>query len=289
MPAPSNTPSTNPSDSAAETSPPTPVPSPRAPVPPSRRKTTILIAVVVVVMIVVLAALALSGAFNSSSSGGSSSTATPVAYSTAIPLATTAAQSAAGGPWTIVAAEGIGVPSTVSQTNVTSIGGSGCTFTPAPGRTSDVSIPGTPSATTAGKLSVWVFFAKNSSQDVILLISVVNGDAAPLVSVSGCSTVSVFAGLDSIATANVVDSTTVASTFDANGGSTFLANGTWQIQLFILLGGATDTGGTPWWDLHYSTCAITATSGPGSEIMGVYDANSGADITPPQTTSTTCA
>jgi len=283
-PTPTGTLGSGPPGMTAPFAPPTPPP------PPPRKKPLVLVAVIAVAVVVVLAVVVFAGVFNSSGGSGTTTAAGPIDYSSALPLASAAAQNTSGGPWTIIAAEGVAVPSTVSQANVGSIGGNGgCTFTPEPGGATEVSIPGTPAGSTPGKVSVWMFFAKNPAGNSILLIAVDNGHATPLVLVTGCATVSTFASFGSIVGADVLNSTTIATAFNAAGGSSFLANGTWQIQLFILLGPSADTGNVPVWDVMYSTCAILATSGPGSWLSGYYYAQSGTAVEPPAAGSGTCS
>jgi hypothetical protein len=137
-------------------------------------------------------------------------------------------------------------------------------------------------------VSVWVFFAKNASLDSILIISVVRGHAAPLSLITDCSVVKDFAGLDVINANAVVDSTKVASEFNQDGGAAFLQNKTWGVQLFILLGPSSATGGSPIWDVKYSTCSVSSTAVPGSWLSAYYYANTGKIVTPPTPGSGTC-
>jgi len=268
--------------------PPGSVPGPGARPPASRRRVAIIAAVVAVAAVVVLAVLAFSGVFNASSSGSGAND-TPVAYSAVAALSSTAGQSIPGGPWNVVAAEGIGVPNEISQTSPEAIGGGKCTYSTVDGSPTNVSIPATPSGTTPGKAAVWVFFAKNASLDSVLLISVVGGTVAPLTLVTGCPFVSDFTDLNTIASVSVVDSTAVASEFDQAGGDSFLGNHTLGVQLFILIGGSTFTGGSAVWDLEYSTCVVAAASGPGSWVTADYYAGTGVAIKAPSTVAGTCS
>jgi len=261
-------------------------PSPVGP-PPSRRKTWTVVVAAAVAVIVVVAVLALAGVFSPGSSG-SGSTGTPAPFSSAVPAAISAAQAAPGGPWTVVAAEGVAVASEVPATNESTIGGGGCTYTPVSGEPSQVSIPATPHGATAGEVSVWVFFAKNASSNSLLFLSVLNGQATALGVVSGCAAVTDFVGLGAISASGVLDSTTVASDFNQNGGGAFLENNSWQVQLFILIGPSADTGGAAVWDIMYSTCGLTSIGGAGAWISGFYYASSGSAVTPPAPGSGTC-
>jgi hypothetical protein len=265
------------------------VPSPAGtPPPPHRRKLWVMVAAVVVAVVVVVGVLTFAGVFKTSSSS-SNATGMPTPFSSAAPLAVPSAQGASGGPWTIVAAEGVGVPSEVSQTNISSIGTGGCAFTVVSGGSTEVSIPATPSSATPGELSVWVFFAKNPSLSSILMIAVVDGQAKPLALVTGCSAVSDFAQLGMITASAVVDSTAVASDFNQNGGSAFLTSETLGSQLFLLLGGFSGTDNAPVWDVMYSTCGVASPSGPGTWLSGYYFATNGTAVTAPAQTSGTCS
>ena len=263
----------------------TSVPPPSPPAPRSRLWLAIVVAAVAVV--VVVAALAVSGVFNSSS-GGSGTVYTPVAYSTVAPLASAAGQGVPGGPWTVVGAEGIGVPNEVANVSVSSIGGGACTYSQVAGGPTNVSIPATPSGTTPGKAVVWVFFAKNASLDSILLIAAGDGRTVPFALVTGCGLVTDFTILNTIVSANVVDSTSVASTFDQDGGTSFLGNYTLGSELFILIGASSFSGGDAVWEVEYSTCVVAAASAPGSWISADYYASTGVEVKAPKLVAGTC-
>ena len=264
---------------------PTPVPPPR----PTRRKPWLPLAAVVVAVGVVIATLFEAGGFNSNSSG-SERVGIPVDYSAAVPLAAQYGQSASGGPWTVVAAEGIGVPTGITQPNTRFLAENGCTFSPAPGGTESVSVLATPSNATPGKVASWIFFATNASLNVVLLILVNEGTASALVLVTGCSEVANIAGLSAVSAQSVVDSTTVASEFDQSaGGASFLANHTSAVQLFSLIGPSASPSGSPGgWSIFYTSCGLTPTGGSGSWIQAGYDANSGALLGGPSAGSGAC-
>lgn len=266
-------------------------PAPPVPPPPSPNRKRIWVAAgaVVVAVVVVLALLFLSGLFNSHGSTSSTPAGTPVPFSEAVPVAITGGEGFSGGPWTIVAAEGIGLKNGVSGPSPASFTSNACTFSTPSGAPASYAVLATPANATAGDVAAWIFFGKNASLNTVLLIEVSNGVAIPMILMSGCaSEVSLFASATAISASSVVDSTDVASELDANGGSTFLSNGTVESQLFILIGGSSSTGGQPVWEVSYSTCALTASSGTGSTLAGYYYATSGTPLMAPSETTVTC-
>jgi hypothetical protein len=58
-------------------------------------------------------------------------------------------------------------------------------------------------------------------------------------------------------------------------------------QLFILVG-ETPSGTENFWEVSYTSCALTATSGTGSYLAAFYDATSGGLLNGPTATSETC-
>jgi len=240
----------------------------------------------VVVVIVAFSALWGTGILNFG--GGTSPPYPPVSYATAAPLAPAPATTAPGGPWTIVAGEGLAVPTQLPPTNLSSIGGLSCTFAPVSKGQSNVSIPVTPAGTRPGEAAVWVFFAKNSSLNTVLVITVGGGRSVALGYLTGCGTVTDFTQLDAITGVGVVDSTSVAAEFNANGGTPFLDSETVSFQLFLLLGGFSGTHYAPLWEVKYSTCAVESPSGPGTWISAYYYATNGTTVTPPTEDSGTC-
>jgi hypothetical protein len=247
------------------------------------------VAAVVVAVVVVLAVLVL---VEEGNSGGTPSVplGTAASYSQAWPSAAAEAQAADQGPWTVVAAEGVGLASGISEPDLAEFGGSGCTYTPAQGSPSTLTLLGTPSNATAGTVAAWVFFAKNAGDSAILLIEVSDGTAVPLVVATGSSCVSTFGSLGSIDSTSEVDSTTIAGELGTNGGQTFLAAHAGATQLFVLLGESPATGGAPFWYVTYTTCAFGVASGTGASLTAGYYAASGAQLAPPtSSTSENCS
>ena len=253
--------------------------------PPTPKRNWIWIAVIAVAAVVVVAVLVLGGVFNSHGSS-SIGTGTPAPFSSAVGVASSQGASSPGAPWTVVAAYGIGIPNGLSEPNWQFVGSSGCTFTPVPSGSATVTILGTPANTAAGEVATWVFFEKNASGNVIMLSAVSNGAFSPLVLVSGCSTVGTFVALSAVSASVDVDSTTVATSFDTSGGSSFLASHAGATETFILVGGTSGNPGA--WVVEYSTCAIAATGGSGSWISGDYYSNDGSVLSPLTASSGTC-
>ncbi|MCI4343176.1 MAG: hypothetical protein L3J92_03550 [Thermoplasmata archaeon] len=282
-----NPPGVNPATPEAATIPSAPPPAPTAPSPPkSRRNVWIAVAAIAVVAVVVIAIFVLM--IGSNSGGSNPNFGTPAPYSQAIVTGTSGALSASGGPWTIVAAEGLGLSGGITSPNLDSIGQSGCDYTPSPGAPTTVSFPGTPSNASAGELSTWIFFAKNTAASAILLIEVSDGSATPLVTATGASCITTFTSLGAINATGVLDSPAIASELNQGGGATFLQNHTGATEVFILLGGDSATSGNPTWTLLYSTCAFTATSGSGTEITANYYAVTGTGLSGPTTQAQSC-
>ncbi len=268
--------------------PPTPLPSgasssttapPQAPIPTapprrtSRRTLWIAVGAIAAVIVVVVAALALSGVFSPASSPA---VGTALSYTQAYPSAATAAASAPEGPWSFVAAVGVGVPSSTTESNVASIVGSGCTFTPTPGAPTTFTFPGTSSGAPAGELAAWVFIANDEVSNTSLLVLVTGSLAAAMgIATGGC--LSEFSEFGTV-TGSEVNSTTVAAEFNAAGGQSFLSGNSVLTRLAVLIGGYSETDGRPVWEIAYSTCAYTATSGTGTEMYGLYYADTGAQI-----------
>jgi len=248
----------------------------------------IAVAAVAVVVVVVIAVFVL--LMGSNSGGGSGAVVgTPAAFSQTMPLAVAADSSESGAPWTIVAASGLGIPGGVVGANLAIVDGSGCTFTPTSGSPSTITFPGTPSTAAAGTLSTWLFFAKNASENVLLLTEVSDGTALPLVTATGSSCVATFVALSVVNASAVIDSPVVAASMNMGGGSGFLENHTGASQLFVLFGGSPTDGGSPIWSVSYTTCPFTANSGSGSGIIADYYATSGAVLSAPTSqTGVTC-
>jgi hypothetical protein len=279
--------SPSPTPDALGTASPTPFAPPASPRPgrsPSHRNQWIALGAVIAVAIVIVGVLALSGVFSTS---GGSSTGVTESYASAVGPAGTAAGSAPDGPWTIVAAVGVGIPSSTSESNTAGLIGTGCTFTPETGTPTTLTIPGTASDAPVGTFALWVFFATNGLANTTLLVVVV-GTSAGAIGVATGSCVSDFNGLSAIS-ATDVNSTTIGASFDSASGSAFLSGNAVMTKLFLLIGASADTANRPVWEAEYSTCAFDATGGTGTEDYAFYYADTGTLVEGPITTSVNCA
>ena len=263
---------------------------PPPPLPPSRRKPWALVGGgVAAVVVVILAVLFATGVFSSSSGGSSTGpTGTPLSYDQVVPTAQNVAYYASAGPWTLAVAEGVGISSAVSGPNIAGAVGGGCTATPVTNAPSSLTLLATPSNATPGTVADRIFYATNSAATQVLLIVVNASAGAAFVVVTGCSEVATFATYSPIGSAGVVDSTAVATSFDQAGGSNFSSSHSVSTRLFDLFGASSATHGNPAWAVAYSTCAFSATSGTGEELMGAYDASTGTAIELPSPFAQNC-
>jgi hypothetical protein len=271
-------------------SPPTFPDSPPPPPPQTRRKVWVAVIAIAVVAVLLVGILAFTGVFSSSGPGATGPIGTPESYREAIVPAISAGNEEAGGPWGIIAAEGFGLPSGITEPNVAGFVGNGCAFTPEPGGQGVLVLPGTPTNATPGAVATWIFFAKNASLEAILLIVVSNGGATVMGAVtgSGSGCTGTFTGLNEINVTGDVDSTAVAAEFDQNGGTGFLGSNAVATESFILIGASSATGGNAFWEVEYTTCAFTATGGSGNEEIAGYYASTGESLSGPTNQSTTC-
>jgi len=262
--------------------PPKPVSLGTATAPP-RRTPWIPIAAVVVVAVAIVAVLAVSGVFSSGSGVGSDAA---TSYLGAVGPAMKAANGTAAGPWVLTAALGLGTSGPLTESNAGGIVGSGCSFTPSAGAPTSVMLPATASGATPGAVAAWAFLASNGVANTSLLILVVGGVGTAMgVAVGSCATT--FNSLGAIGTTEV-NSTAIAASFDAAGGSGFLANNTVATKLFVLLGPSSDTGGRPVWEVSYTTCVFATTEGQGSEYSAYYYADTGALLGGPYSATESC-
>ncbi|MCI4335463.1 MAG: hypothetical protein L3K04_07560, partial [Thermoplasmata archaeon] len=142
---------------------------------------------------------------------------------------------APGGPWTIVAAEGLGLTSGLTGVNAGSVVGGGCTVTPAPGSPAVITVLGTPSNASAGEVAQWFFFAINASHASVLMISVTASSSAPIEVGTGSTCLSTFTSYAPINASAVLDSTAAVQDFNAEGGTAWAQNHTVLTRLFALV------------------------------------------------------
>jgi hypothetical protein len=262
---------------------PMPAPAPLPPPPPRRRIWLVVVAIVIVVLVLV-AVLALAGVF-SPSSNSQGVTGAPIYYSQAASPGAATTQNESGGPWTLVAAEGVVLSASASGSNVAGSIGSGCNAAPAPGSPSSATIPATPTGSPAGAAAAWMFLAVSPSNSLLFVI-VTQSSAFPLIVATG-SCVSDYAKLSSIVGLTVVNSTVVANSANSAGGSAFLSSNSGALQLFGLFGPGLASYTYPVWAVEYNSCGLS-TAGSGTQFLGVYDALDGTVLISPSPEATGC-
>jgi len=248
----------------------------------------VVVAVVVVVVVVVVALVA-SGVLTPSSSHGQGVTGTPLSYSQ---VASEGAQgilnqSSTSGPvgWTLVAVEGLGLTTSASGSNAQATAGSGCAATPASGAPSSTILPATPTGSPSGTAAVWVFLATGSGGDLLFYV-VTQAASYPLFVLSGSCT-DTYDELGNLSGYSVVDSTVVAASANAAGGSAFLSSNPNSLQAYALFGPGLSGSSVPYWAVEYNTCDFS-TSGTGTIWASIYNAENGSVVTSPLTESTSC-
>lgn len=229
------------------------------------------------IVVVLLLVLVLAGAFSpSSSSGGSSSGA--LSYKQARPIAASAIAGYQGGGWALLFAAGYAVNQTYNlplNLSSSALAGSSCTFTPAPGVSSNVTLPGISGNLTSGYASGWVFAYRNGASD-LALVEVASGHGTVVGTLSGSSCTSLFALLSTIP-ANAIDSTQAAAAVSVQS-SAFRATYPNASALYGLIGGVNFLGLTmgPQWSVEYSTCPLLGASGAtGTTFNATVDALNG--------------
>lgn len=241
------------------------------------------------VAVVVVAALVASGVLTPSSGTGQGVTGTPLAYSQ---VASEGAQgilnqSPTGGPilWNLVAVEGLGLTTSTSGSNAVGTVSSGCTVSPASGAPSSVTLPATPTGSPAGTAAVWIFLALGGAGDILTYV-VTQEASYPLFVLSG-SCLDSFDELGNLTGYPIVDSTVVAASANAEGGSAFLSSNPNSLQAYVLFGPGLSGSTVPYWAVEYNTCG-ESTSGTGTVWVGIYNAESGTGVNSPLTESTSC-
>jgi hypothetical protein len=265
--------------SAPPSSSPVPPPSAGGPfaAPRPNRIPLFIAAAVVVVVVLILLVLILPTGSNSSSAGAQS-------YSQARPSADGAASNYQGGGWALVLAAGIdSASSETSPLNLSALGGANCSFQPAPGLSSEITLPAYIGNRSAGLAPAWVFGYRDGA-GAIAIVTVLNGHATVLGTLSGSLCTTIF-GLLSAIPAGVIDSPAAAKAV-APFAQPFLSLHPNASAEFTLVGGISFLGkGTgPEWEVTYSTCTLgPSASGTGTQFNATVNAVSGA-VTYSQTT-----
>jgi hypothetical protein len=245
-------------------------PSPSAelqPTPARRRRAWIVpVAAVVAVALIVIVGLGVSGVVPFFGSHGRAPT--ELTFSQARSAAVQASNGYAGGGWVVLLGGGaISASTVVLPIDTSAFASTNCSIHLANGATSGrLVIPSSHLSPTAGTSAFWTFFLRNASGG-LLIITVVNGTAAPFASIwstAGVLTVcSVYASLLPVLPATVVDSPQVLSAVATAGGSAFLAAHPNATISMTVIGGLSFGvySVPPSWSVVYSTCPPSQSSG----------------------------
>ncbi len=240
---------------------------------------------IIVASVVLIGVLALAGVFSPSSGTGPGVVGTPLYYAQAEPLGSSGVANQTGGPWTVVAAEGVGLSASASGSNVAGTLGSGCSASPAPGAPSSTTIPATPSNSNSGAVAAWLFLAAGPSGQLLFYVVTVASDY-PLMIVTGSCT-SEFSSLVTISGISVVNASGLVASVNAAGGTTFLSENPNSLVALVLFGAGLDGSSDPYWAIEYNSCG-TSTSGTGTLFIEGFDASTGTALSSPTTESTNC-
>lgn len=238
----------------------------------SRKRLYAIVAGVVAVAVILILVVVLHPPVKPSNIVG-----TPVPESMVVGPAEKAAALMSGGPWTIDAVLGLGLPSSYSG-----VGGLITNCSTVWENSSSIELPSTPSSATPGEEAFWLVAMTNASEDALLID--VHDISGVLVASNGVvvhgSCTSSFTVLGAVPS-TVIDSTSAAAAADAAGGSTFLHDYPGTTIMLELLG--------PSWIVLYTTCNLMAPSGTGNVFEAAYWATNGTVLVSPQTTSMNCA
>jgi len=184
------------------------VPAVSPPTPPARRGRRNIAVLAIVVVGVIVAGLMLTGIIPILPSSSTSSAATPTSYSSAESSANPISDTVSGGPWSLLLAEGLDL--TTSYSNSTPP--SGCTIAGGSGMISYGAYDGNYSS---GLLSDWLFVYLNSDRTSELAVEVSGGHASEVGVLQGPSCTADL-NADKVLSANLLDSTQVASALFGN-------------------------------------------------------------------------
>jgi hypothetical protein len=214
---------------------------------------------VVVVAVVAIAALAAAGVLHVGATNAS-----PPAnetFSQALGVAQSKAGSEPGAPWTAVA--GAALVSTLEVTepsaNLTTLKDlTNCSLTWIGGQPPDLIVPATPAGASTGTAAFWWFALKNGS-DALMVVTVSQGAATPLVTLTGGDCTEAGSALDAFPS-GMPDSPTILAAANAVGGSAFVRAHANASELWTVDGGVTFLGisTTPEWFVEYTSCSATA-------------------------------
>ncbi|MCI4337179.1 MAG: hypothetical protein L3K17_08345 [Thermoplasmata archaeon] len=269
------------------------------PVGPARRSSSrrLLVVAVVVVVLVLILASGLLGAlplFPKSPSPAGTARTNPATstFAAGRALGASAAGNQSGGPWALIAAEGVTAPAAAADPTATvtdALSSTGCPFTPATSAPGGIWIAAS-SAVGSGATDAWYFLYKDPTGTSLLLIGESNGSTADFGSYSGTSCSGELGSLLPIPP-SVVDSSAAVSAASAAGGATFLAGEPNAFVAMMLSGGRSVRGpaNDPSWTIAYENCPLSSTSSAtGAMFTAEIDANTSTIVNHSATTAS-CA
>lgn len=249
-----------------------PVPPP-GPTPRYPRRLPLYVGAAVVVVVVVLLVLVFVLPSSPSSAVSNSG---PQGYGAALGPASAAVSGFDGGGWFPLFAAGL--DSSVSYTaplNLSLSGISDCNVTLAPGVSGDLTLPAFAGNRSAGIAPIWEFAYRNGA-DQVAVVSVINGAATVLGTLSGkCTT---YLGFLSPLPSDAIGSQQAAAAV-APFAQSFLTADPNASALFGIVGGVSLLGVGAEWEVEYSTCSFESGTGlTGSVFNATVNATTGSVI-----------
>ncbi len=248
-----------------------------------RRARQAAVGAIVIVAMLIVGGLFWLGVFSPGTRPGTS---TSPPYSSALGAASSTAQGASGGPWTIVAGVGIALPSNVTESaaNISSeFATSGCLFAWQGTPPTSVTFPATPTHAAPGSAGAWAFISTNPLLTALVTL-VTDSIATNLFTISG-SCAANFALLSSLP-GNVVDSPAAAASANAAGGTAFLIAHPGAERVYAIAA----AGSLAFWVVTYSTCPLSSnTPTTGLQFNVTEYASTGTPVMPGSTGTVTCS
>lgn len=238
---------------------------------------------------VVVGLLLLGVVLPSGPGGGTTVSGNPESYSGAAGLASSAVGTYGSGGWFLLFAAGI--DSAVSYTaplNLSESGISNCSLVTASGFSGELTLPSYAGNRSAGLAPLWEFAYRNGANEVAI-VSVVNGQATVLGTVTGKCTS--YFGLLSPVPSGVIGSAQAGATV-APLASSFLEEYPNASALFGLIGGVSfgGVGIGAEWEVEYSSCSLDAPSGTvGAVFNATVNATSGEVLSHSSSAAVSCA
>ncbi len=204
--------------------------------------------------------------FTSSGGGGNGES-----YSQAEATAASAAAGYSGGEWSLEIGVAVAIP-TASTVPSSDLEGPviDCPAISWIGtQPSTIAVPATSTSAATGYSAAWIFYFDEASTYNVLAVGVWGGTATLYYTTTGCG----FPGTPS--TTGFLDSPQAVAVANANGGAAFLSSHSVELQQFILQAAVPEyTSGN--WNITYSTCTISQTTGTGTAFRAEVNATSGA-------------